>query len=153
MFLHFCPRHLAIALAMALVVSFGGALALAEQPALPAFVIIVNAKNPARDLDRDFVSDVFLKKTTRWGDGDTIRPVDLAANSAARASFSEKVLRRSVAAVRSYWQQRIFSGRDLPPPELASDEAVLAYVRGNRDAIGYVSGTTQLGDLRAVAIH
>src|SRR5882672_8127515 len=123
---HSCPRHLAaIALAIGLLASFGGAIALAEPQGAPPFVLIVNPKNPVGPLDREFVSDAFLKKTTRWGDGDTIRPVDLAPTSSVRANFSEKVLRRSVAAVRSCWQQRIFSGRDLTPPELGSDEAVL----------------------------
>ena len=46
-----------------------------------------------------------------------IRPVDLRPNAATRRLFSERMLRRSVAAVRSYWQQRIFSGRGVPPPE------------------------------------
>jgi ABC-type phosphate transport system substrate-binding protein len=119
----------------------------------PPFVIVVNAKNPSSALTRDFIADAFLKKATRWDDGETIRPVDLGPGSGVRREFTSDVLKRSVAAVRSYWQQRIFSGRDVPPPELASDEAVLIYVQRNRGAIGYLSGGAPLRDVKVVAVH
>jgi hypothetical protein len=35
--------------------------------------------------------------------------LDLDFNSAVRRRFTEEVLRRPLAAVRAYWQQRIFS--------------------------------------------
>ncbi len=101
---------------------------------------------------RDFLSEAFLKKITRWKDGETIRPVDLRADSATRRKFSESVLKRSVAAVRSYWQQRIFSGRDIPPPELDSDDAVQGFVAKYPGAIGYVSGAAKLNGVRELTI-
>jgi hypothetical protein len=70
-----------------------------------------------------------------------------------RKRFSEAVLKRSVGAVRSYWQQRIFSGRDVPPPEVDSDEAVMAYVARYPGAIGYVSGTTKLVGVKELALR
>jgi hypothetical protein len=50
-----------------------------------------------------------------------------------------------VSAVESYWQQAIFSGRSVPPLEKASDAEVLAFVRANPGAVGYVSGGADLG--------
>jgi ABC-type phosphate transport system substrate-binding protein len=97
--------------------------------------------------------DVFLKRTTRWNDGEAIRPVDQRPDSTARRRFSETILQRSVAAVKSYWQQRIFSGRDLPPPELDSDDAVVSYVTKHRGAVGYVSGTAKLERAKPVQIQ
>jgi ABC-type phosphate transport system substrate-binding protein len=120
---------------------------------LPAFVVIVNPQNPYRTLDRTFVADVFLKKTTRWPSGDVIKPVDLPPDSRARARFSEDVLKRSVAAVKSYWNQMIFSGRDVPPPELPTDDDVVKYVLTHSGAIGYVSGDARLGDARIVTVR
>ncbi len=40
----------------------------------------------------------------------------------------------------------IFSGTEAPPDILASDQAVLDYVRSHRTAIGYVSSDAELGD-------
>ena len=140
------------AFALALLVAGSGARASAEE-APPAFVVIANAKNPSNGSPREFLSDAFLKKTTRWDDGEAIRPVDLGPGASARRAFSQKVLDRSVAAVRSYWQQRIFSGRELPPPELGSDDAVIEYVQRNRGAVGYVSGTAHLHDVKVLPVR
>lgn len=126
---------------------------LASNGAPPPFVVIVHPSNPAAALDRKFVADAFLKKVTRWPNGDVIRPADLAPDSPARARFSDDVLNRSVAAVKSYWQQMIFSGRDVPPPELASDADVVKYVAASTGAIGYVSGTATLEGVKPVRVE
>jgi ABC-type phosphate transport system substrate-binding protein len=117
------------------------------------FRVIVHPDNPNGALAREFLSDAFLKKTTRWKHGEALRPVDLKADSAIRKRFSESVLKRSVAAVRSYWAQRIFSGRGVPPPMLESDEAVVGYVLKHRGAVGYVSAAARLGQARVVSIQ
>jgi ABC-type phosphate transport system substrate-binding protein len=119
----------------------------------PDFRLIVHPDNPATSLTHDFVTDAFLKRTTRWGDGEALHAVDQRADAAVRRAFSEHVLGRSVAAVKSYWQQRIFSGRDLPPPELESDDAVASYVSKHRGALGYVSGNFKLEHVKAVALQ
>lgn len=125
----------------------------ARAESAPDFRVIVNPDNPSTALSRDVLTDAFLKRTTRWNDGETIRPVDQRPESAVRRRFSDSVLQRSVAAVKSYWQQRIFSGRDLPPPELDSDDAVVSYVVKHRGAVGYVSGTAKLDRAKSVAVQ
>jgi len=117
-----------------------------------AFVIVVHPSNGAGSASRDFLADAFLKRTTRWPDGEAISPVDLRADSPVRKAFSESVLKRSVAAVRSYWQQRIFSGRGVPPPELDGDEAVLRYVLSRPGAVGYVSAGAKLEKVKILAV-
>ena len=125
----------------------------AHAEAAPEFRVIVHPDNPSTTLNREFVSDAFLKRTTRWNDGEVIRPVDQRSDSFARRRFSQSVLHRSVAAVKSYWQQRIFSGRELPPPELESDEAVVSYVMKHRGAVGYVTGAAKLERTKAVQVQ
>lgn len=104
----------------------------------PAIRIIVNPANKTTTLDRKTVADIFLKRTAFWPNGDLIRPVDLTPDSKGRREFSARILGRSVPSVRNYWQQRIFTGRGVPPPELDSDDQVIEYVARNPDAIGYV---------------
>jgi len=118
----------------------------------PAYRIIVHPTNPANTVSKTLLQDAFLKKTTRWPDDRNIRPADLKASSPVRVRFTEEVLGRTVAAVRSYWQQRIFSGRGVPPPELDSDQKVVAYVLEHEGAVGYVSGTANLQGARTVAL-
>jgi ABC-type phosphate transport system substrate-binding protein len=121
-------------------------------PAAPFYVVIVNPSNPAASVDRRFLTDAFLKKTTRWDHGETIRPADQVADSPVRRRFSEEVLKRSVAAVKSYWQQVIFSGRDVPPPELGSDDDVVKYVLKYPGGVGYVSGTANLNGAKILSV-
>lgn len=117
------------------------------------FRVVVHPSNAASGLDKELVADTFLKKITRWPDGEVAKPVDLKPDSAVRRRFSESVLKRTVGAVRSYWQQRIFSGRDVPPPELESEDAVVAYVAKHPGAIGYVSANTKLSGVKDLPLR
>ncbi|MBS2025006.1 MAG: substrate-binding domain-containing protein [Deltaproteobacteria bacterium] len=116
------------------------------------FVVIVHPANTVTSVERRFLADAFLKKITRWSDDVALRPVDLDPASPLRERFSEQVLSRSVSAVKSYWQQLIFSGRGIPPPELREEDAVVAYVLSHPGAIGYVSVKTNLQGARTVVI-
>jgi len=117
----------------------------------PDFKIVVHPERPAQ-VERAFLVDAFLKNVTRWPDDETIRPVDQRPDSPTRRKFSESVLKRSVPAVKTYWQQRIFSGRGVPPPELDSDEAVVRYVESHPGAVGYVSGGAAVGKAKVASI-
>ena len=136
------PRILLIAFVLLLGTPRSSAVVNAE----PTFVVIVNGKNGARALDRKTLTDMFLKKRTLWGDDAAIQPVDQARNAQVRKQFSEQVLGRTVSAVRTYWNRLVFSGRGVPPPELATDDDVVKYVAKNRGAIGYVMGSVNLKD-------
>lgn len=118
----------------------------------PVFKIIVHPENPSSHETRAFLTDLFLKRVTRWRDGEHVQPADLHASSGVRERFSKEVLKRSVAAVRSYWQQQIFSGRQVPPPEFDSDAAVMRYVSEHRGGVGYVRGDLELNGVKTIAI-
>jgi hypothetical protein len=130
----------------------GQSAALAAE-SVPDFRIIVHPEGPAREVDRRFLAQAFLKNVSQWRGGETIRPVDLRANSRTREKFSGAVVRRPVAAVKNYWQQRIFSGRGVPPPEVESDEDVVRYVLKHRGGVGYVSGRADVGRARVLVVH
>jgi len=115
--------------------------------------VIVNAGNPATTVERRYLADVFLKKVSRWPSDELIRPVDLSASSSLRRRFSDEVLKRSVAAVKSYWQQQVFSGRGVPPPELDSEEQVVRYVLDHSGAVGYVSGTAHIEGAKVLNVR
>ncbi len=143
------------AVLFALTLAASGATVVAQTRPSPtlAYRVIVHPSNPARSVDRKFLADAFLKKVTRWAHGELIRPVDLGPDSPVRNKFSDEVLKRSVAAIKSYWQQLVFSGRDVPPPELDSDEDVVKYVVKHSGAIGYVSGSANINGAQAVTVE
>ena len=118
-----------------------------------SFCVIVHPEVTPTNLETRFVADVFLKKITRWDGGKAIHPVDLPGSSVTRQLFSEQVIKRSVTAVRNYWQQRIFSGRDVPPPEVDSEKSVIKFVSTHAGAIGYVSCDMELSGVKSVALR
>lgn len=145
-------RRCLVAVLLAAVTTASATL-LAQESTSVGFVVIVHPGNALPSIERPRLEDAFLKKTRTWPGGEVIQPVDLPQSSSVRRQFTRQVLRRSLEAVRAYWQQRIFSGRDLPPPELASDQEVVKYVSRNRGAVGYVRADLPVTGVRALPIH
>jgi len=108
------------------------------------YVVVVNDQNAVVTAPRLLVSRFFLKKATRWDSGVIALPVDLPADSPVREAFSRHVHSRSVNSITAYWQQQIFSGREIPPPEKADEAEALEFVRAHAAAISYVSPNVTL---------
>jgi ABC-type phosphate transport system substrate-binding protein len=117
------------------------------------YKVIVHPSNPVTSLSRQQLAEYFLKKTAAWPSGKSVAPVDLERSSPARAAFSRDALAKSVAQVAAYWQQQIFAGRAVPPPEKRSDAEIVAFVERNPGAIGYVAEGTDAGDAKVVAVE
>jgi ABC-type phosphate transport system substrate-binding protein len=117
------------------------------------FQIIVHASNPVSSLSERQVSRMLLKKTKSWDHGGTVLPVDQGSASRTRARFSKSLLGKSISSVKAYWQQQIFSGRGVPPPEMESEEAVVAFVRRNPSAIGYVGAGVSLNGVKSIRVE
>ena len=111
-----------------------------------SFVVVVNASNATSSVSRGDLSKLFTKKKRNWPGGAAAMPVDLATGNPVRDAFSVKVHGRSTSAIGAYWQQQIFSGREIPPPERRDDDDVLAYVRENAGGVGYVAASAKLGN-------
>ena len=134
-------RLLAVASAMVMLAAAAPRAARAQG----SFVVVVNATNRASSISRAELAALFTKKEESWSDGSAAFPVDLPADDPTREAFTEAIHGKSPQAIRAYWQQQIFSGRAVPPPERDSDEEVLAYVRSTAGAVGYVRPTARLG--------
>ena len=105
------------------------------------YKIVANKENPVSSLTQKEVSNLFLKKVTKWSNGENVQPLDLVETSPVRAKFSRDIHGRKVSSIKAYWQKQIFSGRKIPPPEKKTDTQVLSFVRNNVGAIGYISAT------------
>lgn len=120
----------------------------------PPFRVVVHASNRVTSLSRAELSAIYMKRTRSWPDGREIVPVDRQSASRLRERFSRAVHGKSVAYVTRYWQRLIFSGRAVPPRELRSDAAVLDFVRGSAEAIGYVDAGTPVGEgVKVIAVR
>jgi len=127
--------------------------ALAAPAAAASFKVIVNDANPGSSVAKDELRAIFTGKASRWAGGQKADPVDLAPDGPAREAFSEAVLGKPVAAVQSNWQRLIFSGKGVPPPEMATDRDVVAFVRRTAGAVGYVSEGAAVDGVKVVTVR
>jgi hypothetical protein len=114
--------------------------------------VIVNNGVSVRSMSSKAISDLFLKKTSTWSSGTAVVAVD-NATPAVREEFSRIIHGKASAAVKSYWNQQIFSGRSIPPLEKASDAEVIAFVRSTPGAVGYVSNTADTSSVRVLTVE
>jgi ABC-type phosphate transport system substrate-binding protein len=118
-----------------------------------SIMIIVNASNPISSLTKSTISKYFLKKITKWENGLTVMPVDIKINSELRVQFSNEFLNKRISSVEAYWQNRIFSGRAIPPPILNDEEEILNFVQKTKGAIGYISSIVSISDYRIKVLN
>jgi len=115
------------------------------------YKVIVNASISINSISRDELSRVFLKKASKFHDGHPASPVDLPTSSGVRDNFSRDVHGKPTSAVEAYWQQQVFSGREVPPPE-KSEGAALDFVRSNSNGIAYVSPGADTEGAKVISI-
>lgn len=132
-------------------VTLAGGGATAQQA--PEFRVVVHPNSPIDAVSVDELSKMFLKRSTRWNDNTPVRAVDQSRDKPVREAFSQAVHGRSAKAIVAHWQQQIFSGRAVPPPELTSDELVTSYVSVHPGAVGYVSPGASVRDVKVVEVR
>ena len=149
------PRLARLAFAIAIVIGSTAVLlpqASGLAQASGSYKVIVNNANPVDSISTRDLSRMFLRKLTRWSGELVVNPVDLNPDSTVREQFSTDVLGKPVFAVKAYWNRQIFSGAALPPPEKGNDAEVLTYVQANPGAIGYVSATAEVTNVKVIRI-
>jgi hypothetical protein len=116
------------------------------------YKVVVNPRNPITAIDRAFLREAYLRRTTDWAGGGPIRPIDLATRFAVRERFAIDVIRKTPAQLKRYWNQQIFSGKGVPPPEAESPAAAVAYVLGNTGAVAYLPLDADTGRAKVIGV-
>ncbi|HET8711015.1 MAG TPA: hypothetical protein VFM32_06555 [Spongiibacteraceae bacterium] len=115
----------------------------------PAFAVITAANSERGSLARADIEQIFLHRRNFWSDGTRIHPVNLPADHPLRELFSRTVLGGSPAQFENYWREMYFHGV-LPPHVVASEEAMILFVRSVPGAIGYVANCIPAHDIDVV---
>ncbi len=123
----------------------------ATYAAEPVIAVITPAQRGPMSLDVDDVSLIYKRRKLLWPDGRRIEPVNLPADHPLRRRFTEAVLRLTPEAMEGYWNEQYFHGM-RPPHVLASEAAVLRFVAGTRNAIGYLPYCSMDERVRAVML-
>lgn len=107
-------------------------------PALGEVYVVVHAEAPQSLLDRERLAQLYLGRARTFSDGTVALLID-RPDSPLRAKFFETLGGMSLPQVNAYWARLNFTGRVLPPQVRESDEEVLAVVRSQRNAVGYLA--------------
>lgn len=135
------PRFL-IALATSASLLWSGA-------ALAEVFVIVNAGAPATAIDRTRLEQLYFGRARTLADGSFAVIVD-RPDSNLRERFFRALGGMSLPQVNAYWARLNFTGRVLPPQVRTTDEEVLAVVRRDRNAVGYVGRAPDDAAVRVV---
>lgn len=127
-----------------------GLLAFAAMPASAGMVVITSAKSPVKTLAKADVTALYLGKTNSLPGGGSAKLYDLPDANAGREKFYQAATGKSASQVKSVWSRLVFSGRALPPKELASDAAVVKAVAADPNAVGYVDSSALDGSVQSV---
>ncbi len=109
--------------------------------ALAEIAIIANPASGASELNTKTAKKLFLGKTKSVPGMDSVTLVSQTEASSTTAEFTQKVTKKTLSQYKSYWSRMIFSGKAVPPRELANDAEVKAFVAKHADAIGYVDAS------------
>ena len=115
------------------------------------YKIIINSSNSETTITRKKAASYFLKKSKKWSNGTKVLPIDHLCS--ARKSFSKNIIGKTISAVESYWQQKLFSGSDTPPIKVKTDAEAVDYVKNNPGAIAYVTISAKLDGVKEFKIE
>ena len=130
----------------------GIAICVATVPALADVVVVVSRDSNIDKLTRHQVADIFLGRAVPLVNGMKLVPVDLPEDSTVRQAFYMKLLGKSPAQMRAYWSKIIFTGRGLPPKEVASALKAKEKIAVNRYYVGYVAKETKDSSVKIVYV-
>jgi ABC-type phosphate transport system substrate-binding protein len=123
-------------------------------PAVGAAADLVIIANPgvaeyaidSRDLQR-----IYLGKQTQWRDDTSIVPVMLKSGP-LHDEFIERYIDRSVQRFVTYWRQRVFTGKGVPPKSFVQESELVAYVASTPGSVGFASAAANVSGVKVLAL-
>lgn len=116
------------------------------------FYLIVQAANPQRALTQREAVDLFMGRNRAFHNGNVAQVYDLPRDSTERANFYQLLTGMGPAQINSYWARLMFSGQTMPPYAVENEAAMIAVVKSNANAIGWVQKEPNDKGLRVLLI-
>lgn len=114
-------------------------------------IIIGNPSVSTSELRKQDVKYIFLGMKTKWNDGSKIVFV-IQKDSDTHKNFLENYIMKTPFQFSNYWKKQIFTGKGSSPQSLESDQAIINFVSETNGAIGYVSSSTSLDNVKSIRI-
>ena len=115
-------------------------------------VVIANMSVSANEIDSKTIQRIFYGKKSRWADDTKIVPVMLQSGE-THTEFVENILKKSVTKFITYWKQALFTGKGIPPKSFDEESDLVRYVSETPGAIGFVSSSADLKDVKQISVR
>ena len=102
------------------------------------FYLIVQAANPQPALTQREAVGMFMGRNRAFHSGEVAQVYDLPRDSTQRAEFYQRLTGMGPAQINSYWARLMFSGQTMPPYAVQDEAAMVAVVKSNANAIGWL---------------
>lgn len=113
--------------------------------------VIVRKSNGTTSMNRAQLSAIFKAKSTQFPGGSSAAPVNLPPDDLVRQAFDLAVLGMTPDEVERFWlDSKIRSGVGSPR-KLSGPDAVVHFVGGDENGIGYVARADANDSVRVVA--
>jgi len=115
-------------------------------------VIICNKSVVESKLSKQELINIYLGKKTTWSDKKKI--IFITQNNAVISEqFLNEYINMIAAQYSSYWLEKVFTGQASPPKSFASDREMIQFITKTEGAIGYVSSSEGLSNVKLVEIE
>lgn len=112
--------------------------------------VIANRAGKLTRITPGQLSDLYLGRSRSLPDSTSVQVIELTRNSTLRERFFRRINGMTLRQVNAYWARLQFSGQVLPPPALEDETSVLAAIRDNPNAIGYVDAASVDESVRVI---
>ena len=120
-----------------------------SQSAFAEVAVIVNSANN-NNIDVKLVKKIYLGKTKAFSDGVKVKVYTLPSSQDDTEYFRKKALKKSNSQFKSYWSKLAFTGKGTPATELDTAAEIIAAVKKDPKAIGFVNSSDVNDEVRVV---
>jgi len=114
-----------------------------------AVVVVVHPENNST-FDKKSIKKMFLGKSKSFSNGRSAILISPDKSDPSRNAFNKSVLGKSSNQVNAYWSKMIFTGKGVPPQEMATASDIISAISANKDAISYLDAAAVTDAVKVV---
>lgn len=103
-----------------------------SNPSLAEVIVVVASPTLKETISIEDLKKIYLLNGSRTTSGTVVMPIDYKEDNPLREEFYQKVFSRSKVHMKSYWAQRIFTGKGFPPEAVDSAKEAKALMLERR---------------------